>query len=102
MKAHLYKENTHVFGYYILTALYLNDYKAFMQWCAVINNNKHIMKFDCRAESFQQMATYIQHIYANPELLRVLSLLQSRKIKNTTDLLTTTRMAVIDLVDMQK
>jgi hypothetical protein len=100
MKVHLYKEDTHVFGYYILTALFLNDYKEFMQWCAVINN-KHLIKFNCRAESFHQMAIYIQHIYANPELLRLLSLLQTRKIKNTADLLITTRMAIIDLVDMQ-
>lgn len=109
MKAHLYKEETHVFGYYILTALFLNDYKEFMQWCAVINtdtnstNNKpmNIMKFNCRSESFQKMANYIQQIYNKPELLRLLSLLQSKKIKYTADLLTTTRMAIIDLVDIQ-
>ena len=103
MKSHLYKEDTHVFGYYILTAIFLNDYKAFMQWCAVINKNENnIIKFDCRTESFQKMATYIRSIYANPNLLSLLSLLQSKQIKSRDELLTTTRMAVIDLVDMQK
>jgi hypothetical protein len=100
MKAHLYKEETHVFGYYILTALFLNDYKEFMQWCAVINNN--IMKFNCRAESFKKMATYIQQIHNNNDLLRILSFLQTNPIKTTLELLTTTRMAVIDLVDIEK
>jgi hypothetical protein len=100
MKAHLYKEETHVFGYYILTALFLNDYKEFMQWCAVINNN--IMKFNCRAESFKKMATYIQQIHNNNDLLDILSFLQTKPIKTTLELLTTTRMAVIDLVDIYK
>ena len=99
LKAHLYKEDTHVFGYYILTALFLNDYKEFVQWCAAINTN--IFKFDCSAESFKKMAIYIQKIHNNPELLRVLSLYQSNKIKPTANLASTTRMAVIDLVDIQ-
>ena len=46
LKAHLYKEETNVFSYYILTALFLNDYKEFIQWCAVINTNNNIMKFN--------------------------------------------------------
>ena len=99
LKAHLYKEDTHVFGYYILTALFLNDYKEFVQWCAAINTN--ILKFNCSAESFKKMAIYIQQIYNNPELLRVLSLYQTNKIKTTANLASTTRMTVIDLVDIQ-
>ncbi len=101
LKAHLYKEDTHVFGYYILTALFLNDYKEFMQWCAA-NNNNSIMKFNCHAESFQKMATYIQQIHHKDDLLRILSLLQSKRIKTTAAVLRTTRMSIIDLVDIPK
>lgn len=101
MKVHLYKEDTHVFSYYILTALFFNDYKEFMHWCNTTNNN-NIMKFNCKTESFQKMTTYIEQIYTNPDLLRILSLLQSKKIKNTSELLTTTRMAVIDLINIEK
>jgi hypothetical protein len=102
LKAHLYKEDTHVFGYYILTALFLNDYKEFMQWCAATNNNNSIMKFNCQAESFQKMGTYIQQIHHKDDVLRMLSLLQSKKIKTTAAVLRTTRMSIIDLVDIPK
>jgi hypothetical protein len=110
LKAHLYKEDTHVFSYYILTALFLNDYKEFMQWCASINSHS-IMKFNCQADSFQKMATYIQKIHHKDELLRILSLLQSKRLKTTVEVLRTTpevlrttpevlrttRMSIIDL-----
>lgn len=101
MKAHLYKEETHVFGYYMLTTLFLADYKEFMQWCAVINSHNNLMKFSCQPESFQKMALYIQQIYNKPELLRILSVLKDKKLKYTAEMQTSTRMAVIDLVDSQ-
>jgi hypothetical protein len=33
----LYKENTHVFGYYILTSIFLNGYRQFITWCHANN-----------------------------------------------------------------
>ena len=34
-----YKEETHVFAYYILTALFLSDYPAFLLWCSKHTTN---------------------------------------------------------------
>ena len=97
LKQHLYKEDTHVFGYYILTALFLQDYKAFMQWCLLNNSDKNLMKFQCHSESFRKMGTYIQRIYTDPTLLRLNAVLQTLPTKPSADLTKTTRMAMIDI-----
>lgn len=96
LKQHLYKEDTHVFGYYILTALFLSDYKVFMQWCLTNNSAKNPMKFHCQAESFQKMGVYIQSIYAEPTLLQTIVSLKALRRKPQRDLANTTRMALID------
>ena len=108
LKHHLYKEDTHVFGYYILTGLFLNDYKAFMQWCLVHNsangngsaNGINIMKFNCQKESFQKMGLYIQRIYTEPNLLSTIALLKKMPIKSKPNLLLTSRMTIIDLAEV--
>jgi hypothetical protein len=97
LKQHLYKEDTHVFGYYILTALFLQDYKAFMQWCLLNNSDKNLMKFQCHSESFRKMGAYIQRIYTDPTLLRLIAVLQTLPTKPSADLTKTTRMAMIDI-----
>ena len=101
LKQPLYKEDTHVFGYYILTALFLNDYNQFMQWCSVHNATSvnNIMKFKCTAESFQQMGAYIKAIYNDANLLERISSQHILK-KNSDDYTKTTRMAIIDMTDL--
>jgi hypothetical protein len=96
LKQHLYKEDTHVFGYYILTALFLSDYQAFMQWCLTNNSAKNPMKFQCQSESFQKMGVYIQGIYSEPTLLQTIAGVKTLCRKPPMDLTNTTRMALID------
>jgi len=61
LREKLYKENTHVFAYYIMTAIFLNDYEGFMLWCK--KNNKVWIKFDLTPENFASFAEYIESIY---------------------------------------
>ena len=35
---YLYKENTNVFAYYIISALFLDNYTGFLSWCNIHNN----------------------------------------------------------------
>lgn len=106
LKHHLYKEDTHVFGYYVLPALFLNDYKQFIQWCAVINvstsasstNTGSFMKFNCRKESFQKMGAYISAIYHDAALLKTIDVIKV-KINNPIYEMTT-RMAIVDLTNI--
>jgi len=106
LKHHLYKEDTHVFGYYVLPALFLNDYKQFIQWCAVVNVSTStsskiagsFMKFNCQKESFQKMGAYISMIYHNTTLLKMIDVIKVKINKPIYE--TTTRMALIDLTDV--
>ena len=41
---HLYKEETAVFTYYVITGLLINNYLQFMNWCLV--NNPSFLQFD--------------------------------------------------------
>jgi len=98
LRQQLYKEDTHVFAYYVLTAIFLNDYKQFIEWCGETNEvngvGTHIMKFKCNEQSFSKMSAYISNIYNNKELLMV-----TQQVKTVDKNNNTTRMTVIDVHD---
>ena len=104
LREQLYKENTHVFGYYILTAIFLNNYRRFITWCAdnaVIGaNNKGFMKFNCEEKNFQQFGEYITSTYKNNELYKIINAFQKINFNNkkvNKELLITTRMSAVDI-----
>ena len=93
-KRHLYKENTHVFAYYILSAIFLNNHQEFLLWCK--KNNTHLLKFNGAFEAF---GDYIAANYKCISLLNNLSQMdtlnkQVKKGKNKV-LMNTTRMSII-------
>jgi hypothetical protein len=97
---HLYKENTHVFAYYIMTAIFLNDQQGFMLWCK--KNNKSLLKFQSSPDTFKSFAAYISSVYECISLLNGIvhmSELNTKvnKSKNT-ELMTTTRMSLIHTI----
>ena len=57
----LYKENTHVFAYYVLTAVFLNDYEGFLLWCR--KNNSAFLKFIDNDKGFDSFFSYIKSVY---------------------------------------
>ena len=97
---HLYKENTHVFAYYIMTAIFLNDQQGFMLWCK--KNNTTLLKFKPTTETFKQFAAYISSVYKCVSFLNgmvQMGTLNARvnKGKNK-ELSTTTRMSIIHTI----
>jgi hypothetical protein len=115
LRGQLYKENTHVFGYYILTAIFLNGYRQFITWChannsimdannaVIVANNKNInngfMKFNCEDKSFQKIGEYIKNMYKDKDLSKIIEVVQKLKINNNKykELINTTRMTVVDI-----
>ena len=96
-KRHLYKENTHVFAYYILSAIFLNNHQEFLLWCK--KNNTHLLKFNGAFEAF---GDYIAANYKCISLLNNLSQMdtlnkQVKKGKNKV-LMNTTRMSIIHTI----
>ena len=103
LRQQLYKENTHVFGYYILTAIFLNDSAQFIGWCHANNNAEQrpagFMKFNCTEQSFKNIGEYISGMYKNTGLLKTIEACKTLKltpVKKYKDLINTTRMTVVD------
>ena len=100
----LYKENTHVFSYYILTSVFLNDYIGFMNWCK--NNNNSLLKFDSTSKKFESFLKYILSTYNCMHLLKGItymnkltqSMHDSKKVNNYKDLLKKTIMSILNMI----
>jgi hypothetical protein len=107
LRRNLYKENTNVFAYYILSALFINNYFEFLNWCNNNNNNRQdsstqlCLKFKNTDDTYKSFVDYISRHYKCDELLKGLedmNHLHSKIVKNSTKkdqlLLTTTRMTL--------
>lgn len=64
----LYRENTHVFAYYVMTAIFLNDYQGFLVWCQT--HNTALLKFERTQPVFKAFADYIESIYTCDTLIQ--------------------------------
>ena len=59
----LYKEKTHVFPYFILKAILMNNYANFVLWCDQMNINISICQFkitDNKKENISKAKYYIE------------------------------------------
>ena len=96
----LYKENTHVFAYYVITAVFLNDYQGFILWCR--KNNTALLKFDLTPANFKAFTDYIAQVYNCISLQSGIVAMGQlhrhvNKGKNKT-LIETTRMSIIHTI----
>lgn len=102
LRHNLYKENTHVFAYYIMTAVLLNDYQGFMLWCK--SHNTNLLKFESTPLKLKAFADYITRIYKCISLLdnidhigKLVQQVNKAKKKNA-PLIKTTRMSIIHTI----
>ena len=101
LRKKMYKENSNVFSYYILTSIFLNNYIDFMQLCYdnnayiyIQNKNLHIklmelIKSNYNSETFNKLVNCSKNFYLN-----------NKKTKENMNnyLKFTTRMSVIEIV----
>ena len=74
----LYREKTHVFAYYILSCVLLNNYKDF---CIFANKDNNFYKFNSSLKNKNDFLKLIDENYKSPILLEDLRLLQKYKKK---------------------
>lgn len=75
LRRNLYKEATHVFAYYILTAILLNDYEGFLEWCNM--HNISLLEFTKNDFNYREIAVYIKDNYNNANLIADMELLNT-------------------------
>ena len=63
----LYKENTNVLAYYILTTIFLNNYQDFLIWCKA--NNTSMLQFKKTSDAQNRLCDFIASRYKQSEFL---------------------------------
>jgi len=109
LRKNLYREDTHVFSYYILTAIFLNDYCGFLSWCN--NHNTSLLQLNGAQYVFNDLGEYNETQYNNESILNGINLVNGlhtsktdhSKHSNTKKekyikLLNTTRMSIIEFI----
>lgn len=93
----LYNEYTNVLAYYVITALYMNNYYGFLLWCA--RHNSAIFKYSAGPVTNKEFIGFIQRQHGDPSLLKTIDVLGSKypDKRDKKYLLHTTRMTAIEL-----
>jgi hypothetical protein len=103
LRSTMYKENTSVFSYYILTSIFLNDFQGFMTWCTfntVYNKDHRKSKYNCYCiqfnfSSLREFGDYIADIYDSEVYLNNLSCVRKYESKKDKP---NTRMSIIEFM----
>lgn len=74
-RTHLYRENTNIFAYYVLTAVLLVNYGDFLEWCDNNNGVGGIMTFrktEANTVAFAQLITRVHSTAATRKNVRAI------------------------------
>ena len=108
LRNNLYRENTNVFAYYIMSAIFMNNYFEFLNWCNVNNGtvgSTSCLKFKNTEDNYIAFMDYISRHYKCKQLLEGLENMNQlhkkiikhsiKSIKSKVNLLSTTRMTLL-------
>jgi hypothetical protein len=103
LRKNMYRENTNVFAYYIMSALFMNNYFEFLNWCYENNSdgvNVVNIKFKNTDDNYTSFINYISRHYKCTDLLEGIenmNELHTKLFKHSTKnkLFNTTRMTLL-------
>ena len=88
----LYREKTHVLSYYIITAILLSNYSAFIDWCK--QHNTSLLRF--RSSSSRNLSLFVTLIKDEASSCEFINLINSTKSINTKHLQSSLVMSAIE------
>ena len=98
----LYKENTNVLSYYIITLILMNSYQDLLSWCN--DNNTSLFNFKKTSKNLNEFCGFIEKKYKIKSILNgltctknILHNINKNKNKTTLYLLKNMRMTVCEL-----
>ena len=100
LRTNLYRENTHVFSYYILTSIFMNQYIDFLLWCD--NHNTSLFKFNKTDYNFKEFIKLIEDNYRLPMekiinyLEKMIAYINKSNKSKSNNILNSTRMTIIE------
>ncbi len=77
LRDNLYREKSHVFDYFILTSVLLNNYKDFCLWC--VNNDINFYRFNPLESNCQSFIELIKKNYSSRLMINELKLIEKYK-----------------------
>jgi hypothetical protein len=95
---HLYRENTSIFSYYIITSLLMNNYIDFLEWCSQNNNNK-LLQFEKTTDNLTNYVDFIRTSCENPHIKKNINKLE-KNIKKTNNISKNLKMTIIEFKDV--
>ena len=97
---HLYKENTHVFPYFILKCILMNNVKSFIGWC--YNTNIKLLRFSQNNKSLLGFYELIKQNHQSNMLFKNIELIEKfikgLNKRSENKLIMTARMSICELV----
>ena len=70
LSRHIYKENSNVFSYYVLSAILMSNIDEFLSWC--LQNNEHLLRFGETNKEIKSFSTLISKIYKSDNMLSMI------------------------------
>ena len=91
---HLYKENTSVFSYYIITGLLINNYKEFLSWC--YTNNHIIVQFKKTPSNLDKYIELIKKSSKNKHIIKNINKIETQLNGGLIDITPSMKMSILD------
>jgi hypothetical protein len=107
MRETLYKEESSVLSYYIITTILMNNYQGFLSWCNV--NNLSLLQFKKTTSNMDSFCKFIEKNYKTRAMLESVNCMQhfysavkksekvGKKNKTTEYILNNMRMSLCEL-----
>ena len=78
----MYKEDTNVLSYYVITLILIYNYQTFLSWCKT--NNVELLQFKKTIHSQNSFCDFIEKKYKSPRMLKAINCSNEffKKIKN--------------------
>ena len=70
LSRHIYKENSNVFSYYVLSSILMSNIDEFLSWC--LQNNEHLLRFGETNKEIKSFSTLISKIYKSDNMLSMI------------------------------
>ena len=100
----MYKENTNVLSYYVITLILFNNYQEFLSWCN--SNNTSLLQFKKTISNLEHFCNFIEKKYKSKNILEGVECTEklltrvkkiSKKEKNIAYLINNLRMTICEL-----
>ena len=86
LRANLYKEDSNVLAYYVITAALLSDYPRFISWCRT--NNTTLLRFRVTDANWRSFARMVESLAVSRGFLNLMRDVAPVKIPGMEDSLT--------------